>query len=237
LYFETFLPKETHISIYTSSFHEKKICENHYTRPIIKRERILEEKQCQKSQRMWITANILYNHFKFFFSYLKMQSQFCIGEKKQLLQKIDEDSVFISDAIVVWEHDEIIDMIRYMGIEIGHWHHKHMYDIVFMVDIKEKRLYYDCVSYTFYDNETICKKNAKWLQKYGFISDYFANKDVLSTNYKSYKHYDYYYFKVVTSLLFIMILFITCIYVFCCTIRRQYIVPLSTRHHSYIEIK
>jgi hypothetical protein len=79
-----------------------------------------------------------------------------------------------TDILIIWEHHEIIDIIREFNIEIPSWKNKlnKNYDIVFLIDVINKKLYYEC--YDFLNNLIECTSEANdWLYKYNSISNYF----------------------------------------------------------------
>jgi hypothetical protein len=113
---------------------------------------------------------------------------YCIGDKSQLLNHIMKNKN-INDAIVVWEHKEIIEIIRYFNINILKWNNKFtdVYDLIFMIDVENNKLYIDC--YNFITNGISCSQDVKtWLQDFDSISKYYEKilyssfRDVNYTN-------------------------------------------------------
>jgi len=171
-YFEKYIQKQDKVKIYTSNFTPlKQSCINninYQSEP---------NTNCQKSQRMFLTAYYLQNTFKYNMIDLSptINIDYCIGEKYKLLERILKEQL-ISDAIVVWEHKEIIDIIRSFNIEIKKWKNKfkNVYNLVFMIDVQRKLLFYDCFDYV--KNEiTNCseiKNIEKWLFNFNHIDRY-----------------------------------------------------------------
>jgi len=204
LYFQTWIPQTSRIAIYTSSFHEKKMC-------IQNTNSINTNKQCQKSQRMWITAQTIYNNLHIYFPFYKtIHSNFCIGEYKKVLQHIKKDALSFTDAIVIWEHTEIIEMIRALGIETKHVHNN-IYHLVFLVDLQSKTLYYDYYS--------LFNESHKPILKLTTISDYFET----TLGHKKENNIIIFLSKLLLPSFIFLVLCYVLFYLFCCqSIRSQY---------------
>jgi hypothetical protein len=179
-YFKTQLHKKSIVKLYASNFNEKKVCVNNIL--------YKPDSKCQKSQRMFLTAfylrEKLNNHLLF---QEDINSHYCIGEKNKLIDNILKNQS-VSDVIVVWEHKEIISIIRHFGISIKKWRNQiqNNYDIVFMIDLKTKQLFYDC--FDFMKNITTCPDNVNnWLHNINKIENSY-NALILyknsSSNYK-----------------------------------------------------
>ena len=101
-----------------------------------------------------------------------IDTEHCIGKVHVLLYSINNTN-HISDAVLIWEHKEIIDIIRKFDIDINEWtdDYKDVYDIVFMIDLKKKKLYYECYDYR--DSSMQCTPVIKsWLKHYDHIQTY-----------------------------------------------------------------
>jgi hypothetical protein len=102
---------------------------------------------------------------------------YCIGETTKLLDTILKNKAFYTDILIIWEHHEIIDIIRHFDIDISRWKnkYKHEYDIVFMIDYPENKLYFDC--YNFEKNEIQCKSTIhEWLSEFQSVGYYYGLK-------------------------------------------------------------
>lgn len=169
-YFNKYLNPKHYIKLYSSNFNENKIClakndTNHIPIP---------DNQCQKSQRMFLTASSIYNNLSLLLNISpQINSNYCIGESSMLMKSVVKNTEF-TDILIIWEHHEIIDIIREFNIEIPSWKNKlnKNYDIVFLIDVINKKLYYEC--YDFLNNLIECTSEANdWLYKYNSISNYF----------------------------------------------------------------
>jgi len=209
-YFDRYLDKNDNIVIYSSNYNEKKICipflNSQYTPNI----------NCQKSQRMFLTAYYILNQLTNNKYHVKnnINLDYCIGYKPQLLNDIMKNKK-INDVIVVWEHKEIIDIIRYFNIKLTKWHNKftNVYDLIFMIDVVSKKLYIECYSYL--TNGTSCNQDVQtWLQDFDSISQYYekisysSNINIQYTN----KNSKLLIYLFITFSLYIVI---SCIYIFC----------------------
>jgi hypothetical protein len=163
-YFKIHFKKNSIIKIYSSNFNEKKVCINNIL--------YNPNSNCQKSQRMFLTAYYLQETLQKFYKFQEnININFCVGEKNKLVNSI-LDNYKVSDVILVWEHKEIIDIIRHFQIEIKKWKNKfeNTYNLVFMIDIKTKQLFYDC--FDFVKNNTYCSNDIDiWLNKFNRISN------------------------------------------------------------------
>jgi len=149
-FFNKYLQKQEYIKIYTSGFREKNnyICDANEINSF----NISSTKKCQKSQRMIITSEILYDSLKNnSYDKITLDNKYCIGDEKQLYMQImnDYNNNRISNSIVVWEHLSIIDLIHKFDIQITKWkkEYKKYYSIVFIIDIKNKKLDYLIYNY------------------------------------------------------------------------------------------
>jgi len=221
LYFTKYFNQNNIIEIYSSNYNEKKTC----SIDIIGYK---SEHSCQKSQRMFLTA--YYIQEKMQKNKLNMNKKinlkYCVGEKNKLLDTILNNK-YATDSLIVWEHTEIIKIIKDFGIKITKWHNKRIneYNIVFLIDIKKKQLYYDC--FDFINNKTSCSKNVNlWLNKYPIVDLYYTNMQQINLLVTSY------YLYIFFSIIYTLIICITyCIY----SIIRVRI--RTSRRQNYIEIK
>jgi hypothetical protein len=135
-------------------------------------------KNCQKSQRMFLTSLYIFYTFE---NIQNLNINYCIGDYKDLTKSAYKQEY--DNVIIVWEHDEIIDIINYIGIDLEKWPNDiDGYNLVFMVNIDSNKLYYDC--YNFEDNNIICdKKTNNWLKKYEHIDNYYSNYKNLGITY------------------------------------------------------
>jgi hypothetical protein len=249
-YFLPFWNSHDTVKIITSSFNEKKICLPHVY-PYSFRE---TGNTCQKSQRMWITGYYLYNNlYTTTVSNLlsKINSDYCIGQYKDMLHHVLERNYVkkTSDLIIVWEHNEIIDIIHHFDIPIEKWKNKNIYDLIFMIDVsaiygseknslypKKAQLFYDCYSLD-YDDNTCQKKTEKWLHTIKKITDY--RRPIPPLTLMATKIKLPLWARIVGLLFFFSIFCFFCVYVcFCNTKPKENIVlySFSKDNHPYISI-
>jgi hypothetical protein len=168
-------PLSSTLLIIPSGFKKKVNCvenANEYNNHTIKTK---ADHRCQRSQRMYITGTLLYENMVSKYTFLEeeeeeeeededededednedigLDSRFCVGQYKELLAYVLKKRV--TDAIVVWEHKEIVSMLRYLGVNVAFSHkmkkrYNHVYNLIFMLDVKKgvgiPRLSYFCVS-------------------------------------------------------------------------------------------
>jgi len=138
------------LAIYTSGFSETRACVN------ISTHLSTYSYSCQKSQRMYLTALAINQNIpssticsKY---YRKSRSDsvdisqicrslrraYCIGDYRRLLHDINLSTS--EQILVVWEHTEIVDMIRAYGIDMPKWrnHFNDLYNIVFHLEFDAK---------------------------------------------------------------------------------------------------
>lgn len=219
-YFERYFDSKTIIKIYTSGFYNENknnLCE-------IAINKYPENKKCKKSRRMWLTANIINNTLSKKYNLKgKINDDYCSGDYKKIIKNIKENKKKYTDSIIVWQHHEIIDIIKHYDIKIDKWINKNIYDILFMIDVTQKKLYYD-----FYviDNKTdnhldnIDSIN-KWLKDFDRIPIYYSQKNILfNTENRLYYYYKdniyVYYFIVFLLIIFVFVIFIFIVYLFFC---------------------
>jgi len=161
-YFDKYIHRKSSIQIYASNYNEKKQCiANNDYKP---------NSSCQKSQRMFITGLSINNKMT---PGQKINIDYCIGEYKELVDTIESSNS--NEAIVVWEHNEIVNIINKLGISLSDWPDSasEEYNVVFMVDYNKQRLYYEC--YNFIDGTNTCSDQINsWLQKYDSIKSYYT---------------------------------------------------------------
>jgi hypothetical protein len=182
---------------------------------------------------MFLTATIMKEQLNINTN-ININFDYCIGYAKQVIKRVC-NNIFITDAIIVWEHKEIIDIIRSFDISIKKWKNKYSnnYDIVFMIDLKTKQLFYDCFDYTI--NISSCSKNIEvWLNNFDKIENYYkyyknnlgvVNKIDETSN-------------ITKPPLYLIILFSVFLYSFLCfciyfTIKR---ITTNTRRDGYVVI-
>ena len=185
-YFQKYIVYGTEINMLSSNYRDtRKICiaDTNYTNTTT-------NNRCQKSQRMALTTHYLTKKLlEHYTIYNKTQIErqnnpFCVGSSEKIVSYVKEKISSTSknknvnknvntntQFILVWEHNEIIDIIRQFGIHIDKWKHKikNNYDIVFLIDIEKKQLYYSCYNY----NNTCSLYVDKWLSKFKKIESYF----------------------------------------------------------------
>ena len=119
---------------------------------------ITHKKTCQKSQRMVLTAATIHQTMHLT---APINTDYCIGEAPALIREIHKSKS--KNIIVVWEHNEIVEMIRYLGFRIPQWPHqlRNVYNIMFLYE--NDRLHYGCYDYL---NNTITDcdwRVSRWL--------------------------------------------------------------------------
>jgi len=197
-YFKIHFKKSSIIKIYSSNFNEKKVCINNilYNPNAI----------CQKSQRMFLTAYYLKETLQKFYKFQEnININFCVGDKNNLLNDILKNKN-VTDTILIWEHKEIINIIRFFGIDIKKWKNKFQnnYNIVFMIDIKTKQLFYDC--FDFIENITSCPNKVDlWLNNFNKIEK--KNLIVYSISANKY-HVNHFFFILCIILVFFILLYL-----------------------------
>jgi hypothetical protein len=142
----------TDAQIYTSNYNEKKTCIVSAAKP---------DRSCQKSQRMYLTASLIHTPLV---STLPLNTDFCVGDEQRIVEHI-RNHRDAKEVLVVWEHKEIVHLIREFGIPLSKWRNRfeNEYTLVFMVDVKTKQLYYDC--FDFLEREKGCSPGIRdWLK-------------------------------------------------------------------------
>jgi hypothetical protein len=204
---------------------------------------------CQKSQRMFLTSQYLSNTLIMLnYSVPQINIDYCVGQVDELYTYVN---MLDQNVILVWEHDDIIKIIRKFGIKIDNWKKKlrDSYNIVFMVDIKNIKLYYSC--YNFMELEAPgergiinkCSKNIEnWLYK-------FENIDSMLSQLASIKKNNYYknifneniHIFIICFVIFVLSLFLYIL--LCCNkknIKSRYVINfrpfIRKQEYKYVEI-
>ena len=154
------------------------------------------ESRCQHSQRMYITASSLARNLAVDLSIkIPLDYYYCIGEYRSMIKMVYERKE--KDVIIVWEHNEIVEIIRYLGISIDDWKHKYEdnYAQVFMYDNVNIKLYIDSL-----DNTTVG-------YNYPNIDQYFTDKKIVTRKVGINK----YVFSIVMFIMIGLIGFLICI--------------------------
>ena len=188
-YFNKYISSDTNIKIYTSKFYldkHTKICETQNAKYYQNN----SNQKCQKSQRMITTSKILYDTFiNNSYTQITIKQKYCIGDEEQMYNNIIYDSKYlsnsISEGILVWEHSGIIDILHKFGFKIDKWSNKNkfVYNIIFIIDLEQKKLYYDC--YDYINDVSNCDVNIRrWLKNYNNINyhndyKYIHNNNIL----------------------------------------------------------
>jgi hypothetical protein len=132
-YFQNKINNKEKVQIISSGFNDKYNCIDlsSYTK-----------NSCQKSQRMFLTSHFIYSSMNKTYS-VEYINHFCIGDTYKITNFVKNNPF---DTIIVWEHNEIIDIIRMFDYKVDDWpnHLKNMYDIIFMMDMTNSLLFYDC---------------------------------------------------------------------------------------------
>ena len=206
IYFKKYFNKNNKINLYSSNFNEKRVCINNI--------QYKPDSNCQKSQRMFLTAYYIEEQFQnLFYINDNLNVNYCVGEYEKLLKKIKNNDK-ITDAIIVWEHKEIIDIIRSFNIDIKKWKNKYKnyYDIIFMIDVKTKQLFYDC--FDFVKNTTECSSNINlWLDNFKKINIYNQYTYLTLYNKPIYNYEIKYIFIVIFIIIFLFLLVFVIIFI------------------------
>ena len=92
--------------------------------------------RCQKSERLALTSSIIRKNL-----YLPslISKDFCVGDTNKLLKAINQSTQ--TDVILVWEHNEILEIIHKLGWRLKKWPKEDEYNIIFLIE--NNHLYYD----------------------------------------------------------------------------------------------
>jgi hypothetical protein len=102
---------------------------------------------CGISQREYITAQTIDESMHLL---EPVNTEFCVGEYPFLVRHCVKNPS--PDVLIVWEHFEIPNIIRQFNIPISDWPNtiNDHYDIVFMIDVGQSKLFYDCYDVGFH---------------------------------------------------------------------------------------
>ena len=206
LYFQKYFTKKNIIEIYSSNYNEKKVClkDNNY--------QLNPNKSCQKSQRMFLTANYIQENLKQKYNVFKKNNlNYCVGEKNKLLKNIFKNDDILTDIVLVWEHKEIVKIINEFGIHLSKWGNKYMdeYSIVFLIDVRTKQLYYDC--FDFVNNKTDCSEDIElWLNNFQKINILYKNYKLNAFDINIHNNilFDGYVIFILFTLIYIFVLYL-----------------------------
>jgi hypothetical protein len=123
--------------------------------------------RCQRSERLLLTTHQIRQNLKYPST---IEGHYCVGNPSKVVKAIYEASA--EDVILVWEHTEILEILSLLGWNLGKWPDQDHYNVIFMVDLKNKKLYYDIVN--LYRDPNITNSNSDlkyhtWLSNYSFI--------------------------------------------------------------------
>jgi len=168
---------------------------------------------CQKSQRMWLTAHSIQTVLNGTMN----PPSYCIGDGSKVIQEIlRKRGDGTTDFVVVWEHEEIIEMIRSLGVSIKDWKKKELYDLVFMMDLDTRTLYYQCVPMP-KEGRHCLKATKQWLgRSFHTIPNEESNKSLLWMHgiKQTYKAVDI-RIKVLVAFLYVSLFLFLCMMVGC----------------------
>lgn len=204
LYFERYF-SDNYIKIYSSNFYKGN--DNLCIRDIGH----IGDKDCRFSQRTYLTANFLQNSLLRYNLSTTINSDYCIGFHKDMIKNILNYTEF-TDTIIVWEHIEMLDILRYFdfNVEFSPDKIENNYDLIFMIDTKHRRMYYDCFDYN--NNVIQCnRKITKILHNISTINSYY---NIVTNIIVPNNNTDYFeVWKVMLSVIFafaILMSFVTC---------------------------
>lgn len=128
---------------------------------------------CQKSQRMAMTARIIRYNLN---SYADMEMNYCSGEYAQVVSDITKAAKTVENALVVWKHSEIVNMINLWNVPLTPWPTTldERFDLVFQLTFASNTdtnptLSYNC--FDFQNNVLQCDAAVQeWLQSYPTFS-------------------------------------------------------------------
>lgn len=112
-------------------------------------------KKCPKSQRMYLTALAIQPDTT------RINTKYCTGEWRPLIREALSSTT--QHIIIVWEHKEIVQMLRYLGVDMPRWPNRFrdLYHIVFRVSDEE--FGFEC--FDFRMNTTRCREDVRdWLK-------------------------------------------------------------------------
>lgn len=123
---------------------------------------------CQKSQRMAITAQLIKYNLQ---SNVNMEMNYCSGEYQQVVTDINAAASTVDNALVVWKHTEVSNMINLWNVPLTKWPSDlDVFDVVFRLNFtsnsdKHPTLAYNCYDYE--NNQMACSTGVQaWLKDY-----------------------------------------------------------------------
>ena len=168
------IPQENSIQIIGSNYDDSK------SKCVVSNQQKTNEK-CNYSQRMVESSLYLQESMMMYFPNVGLDTTtFCSTQTTKLALSIYQNHTKNHHVILVWSHTEIIDLLRTMGISIKKWkrHLRKEYNIVFLFDVKQKTLSYDCFQFDGdLKNQNLCNsKTSEWLQDFARITPILAQK-------------------------------------------------------------
>ena len=210
--------EDSFIEMYASNFRTIQTCNYNINYELMTS---TPRKHCQRAQRMYSSAYYIKENLESLnYSIIKnIDTNNCIGEESAVIHSITNSTHTITDAILIWQHDEIMEIIRSFGITMNDFSKsdKYIYDIAFMLDISNKKLYYECFEYYDVSSVSSCSPLIhSWLKSFtaGTIESYW-HRDV--NNSMSFQTY-----LIITVFSMVLLYFIYLLFIFITTyIHRQ----------------
>lgn len=123
---------------------------------------------CQSSQRMSVTSSLIYYNTKN--SKAQLNLNYCSKDYVQVVQDIYDGSV--NKALIVWSHDEIVEILNEYNVDISAWPDDIVtdYSIIFELQFtgdsdKNPSMSYNCYDYK--NNVMSCQSGVhQWLKDY-----------------------------------------------------------------------
>jgi hypothetical protein len=127
---------------------------------------LMKDSSCQKSQRMGITAMLIQYNINI---PATMHFNYCSGDHHDLVQDINHNKKKIENALVVWQHSEMVDMVNDWGVSLSSWPENldDIYNLIFKLDFTSDppSLSYNC--YDFQHDVMQCDDRVTaWLSGY-----------------------------------------------------------------------
>lgn len=110
-----------------------------------------KDKDCQRSQRLAVSAMYLNYNLN---SSATMQLDYCVGDYQKIVNDITEDAKTMNRGVVIWQHDEIIDMLRSFNVKnITDWpvELSNEYSIIFQLQFASDSDKYPIMTYNCYE--------------------------------------------------------------------------------------
>lgn len=139
---------------------------------------------CQKSQRMYLTSLYMMKYMKETIAKMNetIDRQYCSDSGKEMIENTLDNKYIqshINDIIISWESTDINNIINHLGVPLSEWPSSldDVYDVVFLFDIKEHQLYYDC--YNFLEDNNYCpwleqRDAMNWIGSFKKVSNYYS---------------------------------------------------------------